>query len=162
MLWLGSYDTGIVFLNRNELKKLNYLDNEDTFTIKNSRRSKHSGKYIYQIEASGKTFYKLVNKQIPLGWDKILFKEDFSIIHCYQCTAYGHKITECNNKITCKKCSQDHPYWNCVSKNVTCNNCLKSNNKYNTNYNYLHEANSTQCPIQKQIELKIKEKTDYS
>lgn len=145
----------------NELRRTNHIDKDDKIYIKGMRKSNHSSKYIIYINTIGSTFAKLVNKEISMGWDKCKFKEAFDINVCFKCCQYGHKANNCTKKQICKFCSLNHCYWSCTSEELKCVNCTTSNKQYNTNYDYLHEANSNQCPIHDYVIEKIKEKINY-
>lgn len=145
-----------------ELKALNHIDNDDKLIIKSSRKLRFKNKYIICIETSGKTFNKLVNKEISLGWDRCKIKEALDIIFCFKCCEYGHKANTCSKNQVCQFCSSEHFYWKCNEHTPKCINCKISNNKYNTKYDYVHEANSNQCPIHMYKMLRAKEKINYS
>lgn len=145
-----------------ELLALNYVDKCDILKIKGIRKSKHLKKYIIYLEAIGKTFNKLVNKEISLGWDRCKVKENIDIVYCFKCCQYGHKIKDCLQKQVCSFCAGEHTYLKCKAEIAKCNNCKFSNDKYFTNYNYEHEANSEKCSIHIIKILKEKEKINYN
>lgn len=82
-----------------EMRALNYLDENDTISIKYTRKSKYSDRYIIYIETKGDTFRKLVDKDISLGWDRCKVREDLNIMICFKCCGYGHKKEDCKKKI---------------------------------------------------------------
>jgi len=146
---------------------LNYVDSEvdsdDKIEVKFSKPVKSSGKYITYIETIGKTFSKLVDKHIGLGWDRCVFKENFQILTCLNCCAYGHKIQSCRNKPVCQICAGDHNIFQCKEKtNISCINCMKENSRHNLRHNTKHKANDVNCPIYLAHLIKAKEKTNYS
>lgn len=145
----------------NDLITLNYLDKEDRLEIKYIRKSKYLDKYIIYTEVSGRTFQKLVNKDIYLGWDKCKIREDLNILYCFKCCEYGHKAKECLKKKICKFCAKEHSYWTCKEQTPKCVNCLISNTKFKTNYKYNHEANNVECSIHLLKVTKTKEKINY-
>ena len=72
----------------NDLKRLNYIDNEDDLKITGLKKSKFSNKFLTYLETTGRTFTKLVNKEIGLGWDHCKFLEILDIKFCYKCCKY--------------------------------------------------------------------------
>lgn len=145
-----------------ELRALRYIDFNDNLTITHTRQSKISKKFIIYLEASGKTFSKLVNQEISIGWERCKFKEDYNIFMCFKCCGYGHSTKNCTRRQICSICSDSHKYWECKKQNILCINCYSYNKKYNKNTSYNHEANSTKCTIHLTKIKETQERINYA
>lgn len=144
-----------------ELKALKYIDIQDKLTIKHTRQSKISKKYIIYLETSGRTFSKLVNKDISLGWNTCKIREDFNIFICHKCCGYGHTTKYCSRNQICSFCSGTHTYYKCYQEKSKCINCSFMNTRYNKSLNCNHEANSIECNIHLQKIQEARERTNY-
>lgn len=146
-----------------EMQALNYLDENDTISIKYTRKSKYSSRYIIYIETKGETFRKLVDKDIALGWDRCKIREDFNIMICFKCCGYGHKKEDCKKKDpVCSFCTGKHDYWECKQEFPKCCNCINYNKLYHQKNDYNHEANKNDCTLHKLKIKQSKEKINYN
>lgn len=92
-----------------QLISLNYyLNEEDKVYIKYARKSKKSVKWTMYVETNGKTFEKLVNREVNIGWKSCKVYEDLNIMMCYKCCGYGHKTTNCTREQKCYLCAGNH------------------------------------------------------
>lgn len=161
----------IMGLNRNyetnedlleELKDLNQnINEEDYLDIKFIRQSKFSKKWIAYAETSGKTFKKIVNRELNIEWGQCKIVEDFNILRCLRCCSFGHKTKDCrNSKLVCAYCTGDHVKYKCDKQERRCVNCFYSKEKNETT-NTNHSSDDLNCPIYaKKIEIS-KRRTNY-
>ncbi|CAH1171330.1 unnamed protein product [Phaedon cochleariae] len=148
-----------------EIRNLNYnVDEDDWFDIKYSRQSKFTKKWIIYAETNGRTYRKLVNREINIGWGQCKVVEDHNILKCYRCCGFGHKTSNCTNKEEiCSFCAGNHSVNKC-SKNTKpkCINCFFDKSKNNKEINFMHPSDDKECPIfSRKIQI-CREHTDYS
>lgn len=94
-----------------ELISLNhFIDEEDEFRIvhKKTYHIKGEKKWSLIVEVSGKTFRKVIDRHIHLGYKAHYIKEDINIIRCFNCQLFGHRASNCANKTCCAKCAGEH------------------------------------------------------
>lgn len=111
-------------------------------------------KFNLILEADSSTYNFIINKQkLNLGWNRCFVYNDYGIIRCYKCNKYGHFQKDCQDKITCGKCTGNHNAQECVSNCVKCINCVLSNEKYKMNLNVNHTVwDNVNCETYKRIE----------
>ena len=65
-----------------------------------------------------------------------------SPLQCAKCQKYGHTLTRCSaGQHTCRKCSLNHPSWECQNDVTRCVNCQGE-----------HKSGSMECPKRKEQE----------
>lgn len=103
------------------------------------------------------------NNKIYVGHQKCMAYDVIDIKPCYICGRFGHKGKNCRNKATCIKCAGPHKASECDAVELTCANCLYSNNKFKTKYNTCHAATEYEnCEVFKSRVKKYIDTTDYS
>ena len=91
------------------------------------------------------------NNKVFVGFQSCRVFDVINVIPSANCAGFGHNSAKCKNKTTCLKCAGAHKTELCNSENnLKCSNCLFSNNKYKTNFNFNHERiDSDMCNILK-------------
>lgn len=80
-------------------------------------------KFSIVIEVNSYVYSQLIIKKkinISIG-------EDFRVIRCFSCCAYGHKANKCKEEVRCQLCSLRHTMSACESKDRKCANCGAAN-----------------------------------
>ena len=90
-----------------------------------------------------------VAKKVKIGWDVCPVYDAFGIIRCFKCGEFGHRSTDCKNKDTCSKCSDNHRTSDCVATEFKCINCSTMNAKVNLNLDVNHAGYSFECSVYK-------------
>lgn len=135
--------------NKEELMKeliaLNVsINEEDKIDIKYTRQASHSRKWILYLETSAKTYHKLVNKYINIGWGTHFVREGLNMRIGYSSMFNRIKV--------CSHCAGLHDVKQCKSEIMQCTNCKYLKEKFNTTFNANHTAFSAECQIhQKKI-----------
>lgn len=134
------------------------INEEDKIDIKYTRQTNYSKKWVLYVEISTKTFHKLANKYVNIGWGTHFVKEDLNIGMCYNCIGYEHKSTMCDRTKVYSRCARPHDVKECKSDIMQCTNCRYAREKYNTTYNVNHTGCSTECPIHQKKITEMKQK----
>lgn len=73
-----------------------------------SKKKRNCSNIILEIEADiYKNIYNL--DMINVGWRECRIEEYHNIVRCYKCARYNHFGKDCQNSVTCFKCSGTHP-----------------------------------------------------
>ena len=100
-------------------------------------------------------------KKLCIGWERFPVFEDLDVPRCFKCQGFFHRNNDCQNKIVCPNCNEEHEESACPKQRKCCANCVISNEKYKTKYNVEHSAKDVLCPslvYHKQI---LQRRTDY-
>lgn len=145
-----------------DLKRQNqHIDETDEIKIVHQIETK-TQKWIIFAEVKPKTFHKLMDKiYLNIGWKTCKVYEDIYIRICTKCNGYGHKYTECRGQVTCRVCGGNHYQKDCDKNHKCCSNCKFSNEKYNTNYDITHVANSEECSVYANQQRRARERVNY-
>lgn len=125
------------------------------------RKDKNKTQTIF-CECSPQSFNKIMAKQnIYIGWQRLSVYEDLDVPRCFHCQGYYHKKKNCQNKLVCPICSEEHEENECPKQKKCCKNCKNSNEKYKTKYNIEHLANDQNCPTLDYFKKVLKSRTSY-
>lgn len=134
---------------------------EDELKITYIKKRKDRDSIIYG-ECTAGLFHKLMSiKKVFIKWQRFPVYEDISFNRCFKCQEFYHKITECQRKVVCPYCSEEHEYKMCPKSQIKCNNCTIANEKYNTNHDTNHEAADPVCPSYKYHLQILRSKINY-
>lgn len=125
------------------------------------KTNKNGSKTIY-CECCSSSFKTIMETgKINIGWERYSIYEDLSVLRCFKCQAYHHKMNDCKNAVVCPSCSENHEQDKCKSNKKCCYNCKFANNKYGKNYNTEHSPGDPSCSsLLYQIEV-LKSYTNY-
>lgn len=96
---------------------------------------------------------------IDLGVHHCNIRPHTSVQRCTKCQDYGHNQRRCENNAYCANCGEKHPPREC-SDPPGCINCKISNRDDKTRHHIGHRANSTNCPIFRQVYGEERERLD--
>ncbi|KAK9700810.1 hypothetical protein QE152_g31016 [Popillia japonica] len=100
------------------------------------------------IEVDPFLFKSIMQKgKLFIGWKRCQVRESYHILRCYKCSGFGHLAKNCRSPTSCPKCAGDHALQDCSSADPKCVNCVRSNDKYQTNYSVNHSVFDKTCPI---------------
>lgn len=149
----------------NAIKNQNhFLQNEDNISIKVLKTTKNNSNISFAIvECNGSAFRKLLAaKKVNIGFERCPVYENYHVTRCFKCNGFNHTQNECKKReFSCAICSDNHETKTCSNSLKKCTNCVYSNSKFKTNFDFNHEAFNTSCPIYiKQINF-IKSRIDF-
>lgn len=99
--------------------------------------------------------------KINIGWERYSAFEDLSVLRCFKCQGYNHKVKDCKSDVVCLLCSGSHEQDKCTSNKKCCKNCKFANDKYKKDYNIEHSPTDPNCPsLIYYIEI-LKSNTNY-
>ena len=128
------------------------------FVYENRKKAKN-----IVIELSPEARKKIIDKKLKLGWEICKNEDYIRVNRCFKCSKYNHSSINCQGKITCPNCAQEHDKRDCKAKieEYRCINCTNWNNynkdKLNTNHSSLDRA----CERYKAALIKIKQNINY-
>ena len=112
---------------------------------------------ILRVDPDIKNAIQGNGNRVFLGLSSCRVTNQYHILQCYTCQAFGHKVgsEKCTLKNSqssiCLYCAEQHISKNCPSKKNSdkhrCANCTKSDNSNSASSNYAHPSNSVQCPL---------------
>lgn len=117
-----------------------FINEENKIKIVHSREIKKSKTWIHYLEASGKTYKKIVNRNINIGWKTCKCIDDANVLQCFNCYRYEHKTKDCKNNKICRKCAGKHETKMCQSEVRICTNCYYISKKYNEDIDICKES----------------------
>lgn len=141
-----------------------FLDEADEIKLVSLKMNKHKTSQSGIIECNGSAYKKLLSVgKIYLGLHRCSVRENLRVVRCFKCYSFNHKINDCkyNGPPVCSKCSGSHDYKTCKSEENYCNNCIRSNTKYKTDFSVGHTALDTGCPLYEIQMKRVKDRTDY-
>lgn len=116
------------------------------------------------VELSSLQYRHLKNNRetVYVGWNSYKFFEFVSVLRCYRCCRYGHKIADCKSQEVCPLCNKNHKKEDCSSTQYECANCKHANGVLKLkDIKYDHTVFDVSCPsYQKQI-ANNREKINY-
>lgn len=133
-------------------------------TFENGKWKNSSMVAILEVDAV--TFETIMKKKrVNIGWDRCKVFEEISVLRCYKCWSYGHKIAECKDQVCCPRCAEHHEIKECEVSYEKCINCEKFNRKMNLGadkqLDVCHAAWSYECEIFKKKQINAKRFIDY-
>ena len=145
---LKKYDDGDSLLNDLKLLNRQMINDDDRMKVVYARQAKRSKKWVVHVETNGKTFKKLVNTKLDMGWSYCHIYEDLMVLRCYKCSMFGHKSADCKSNVkVCSYCEGPHSRSECDSQEKRCTNCHYVNRKYNPDHRFDHDSeNEQECP----------------
>lgn len=119
-------------------------------------------RYNILIEVDMETFNMLMKMEVVnISLYKCKIYEFLRIMKCYKCCGFNHGANNCNESLSCPKCSGPHEAKNCKSNQVRCINCIRANKKFNLNLDIDHTVWDRECPCLIKVEKAQKNKTNY-
>jgi hypothetical protein len=103
------------------------------------------------------------NNFLYISFSRCKVDEYNYVIQCYKCHGYGHFARECTSAELCANCGNLHKTEDCKSRELSCVNCIKFNEKVKNSVkrvNINHKANDKCCSSYKRIISIIKSKID--
>ncbi|XP_053214084.1 uncharacterized protein LOC128397381 [Panonychus citri] len=89
-----------------------------------------------------------------------------NFLQCWKCQMFGHSSSNCNQKIACSHCSEEHNTKDCTKKRTPkCVNCTKYNLRVKNPHFRLdcsHSAMTATCPIFRRMREIAHELTNYN
>lgn len=74
--------------------------------------------------------------------------DDFNILQCFKCLAYGHSAKNCNSPLSCKNCAGEHHHKDCTNQDQhRCANCIQIADKPKI---CRHRATAGRCPVRQE------------
>ncbi|XP_074042086.1 uncharacterized protein [Leptinotarsa decemlineata] len=150
-------------LSKEEIEAMILNQNEflSDFSVTYVKKVKDKQNTIFG-ECSAANFSQLMHiKKVCIGWRRYPVYEDLTVPHCFRCQGFYHKVQDCNNKLICPLCSEEHLQKDCPKNNKCCINCVTSNDRYNLNYKTDHYSIDMECPTYKYHIENLKSKIDY-
>ncbi|XP_052750082.1 uncharacterized protein LOC128200503 [Galleria mellonella] len=95
------------------------------------------------LEVSPSIWKAAQGQKLHIGLQLVPAVDQSPLIQCYKCMGYNHRAAECNEKIRCGHCAQEHDTRACPNRNLTpqCCNCKKAKRDLEP-----HPAYSQDCP----------------
>lgn len=145
-------EASILHLLTNQNKHV--FDNKSSVKLI-SLKTLRSTNNVYQavLQVDGNSYHAAMNSgQLAIGYDFCTVYDALEVRRCYKCCGFNHLSNNCNKKLACLKCSEEHDHKTCRNQNK-CVNCLNaSKNKPGLDVN--HSAWDRCCPIYKEkVEL---------
>lgn len=138
------------FLEESEMTVINFF--------KNQRKS-----FTAVVELDPAAFEECMRiKKVKILWSSCHLVEDLNVFRCFKCHGFNHKLINCTNKITCKKCAGSHDFSQCTSDREICVNCKVANEKFNLRLNVNHAVTSEKCSVYKKRREAERRKIKYS
>jgi len=143
-------------------------NNDSVFECKYFIRSKNQNFQHLIIEISPelrKIFLSL--EKVNIFWSRHYVKDFISITRCFKCLGFSHSRDKCDSQIFCSECGKEgHDYKSCKSDSghKTCINCVRYNQKLNTNQTPVdtkHDAFYGSCPTLNRMKNLIMSKINY-
>lgn len=139
-----------------------FIKEIDDLEITYIKHNKNNSLCTIYGECNASLFHRfMAMTKVFIGWERYPVYEDLSIMRCFKCQELYHKSDKCLNKVVCEFCSGDHDIRDCPKSQKKCNNCIKANNKFKTNYKTEHAANDPLCPSYQYLINVLKSKIDY-
>lgn len=93
----------------------------------------------------------LDRKKVILGMTACRTHEHTNLISCKRCQKFGHFSRNCNAKLACRRCGEEHQMKDCtVTENqVKCVNCERAN-RNGAKFNIKHRTTDERCNVRKQ------------
>lgn len=130
-------------------------------TIKKKKKDNSWTDIIVEVDCN--TYkYLMSTGKLKLRWNECLIYDHIYIQRCYKCCGFSHQAKACTKKQACSKCAQQHSYDKCDNDVHACINCMVSNQKMNTNFDFNHHAYSRECPILQHRFDRLQSKIEYS
>ncbi|CAK1598312.1 unnamed protein product [Parnassius mnemosyne] len=118
---------------------------EEQKAVKVLRRTKGRIRELVNVilEATPQLWSKLRDQKLRIGYQIVSCIDQSPLTQCYRCLSFNHKAINCNNKLCCGYCSEEHDTRECTKQNTVpmCRNCKNSQRE-----NTAHPAYSSQCP----------------
>ena len=84
--------------------------------------------------------------KLSIGWQSCKVVENINVRICYKCRDFNHTAINCQNKLACSKCGDEHDLKDCNAETTNCINCVRSNQKFNLKVDINHPSWSRTCP----------------
>lgn len=105
---------------------------------------------------SNNTLSLIVKKgMVRIDLEEYLCYDDFPLLQCFKCCAFGHTATSCTQNIACKNCGGDHNHKDCEVSKPSCINCLRAETASGIVHSGKHRATAGICPIRAERMRKV-------
>lgn len=111
------------------------------------------GKHFSRVLAAGRLFIHLQSCRVF---------EDIQVMRCFKCSRFYHKGKDCQHKLACQKCGEEHELSSCKSNVVKCVNCEHAVKTYNVKYDVNHLASDKNCNVYLKKLHMLRRKIEYN
>lgn len=147
-------------MEQNEIKE---EFKEDLKIIRKYEKKSKRNCGIVIMEVSPNIFTEITKRgKLNAGWRECKVEEYFDIVQCYKCARFNHFAKDCENNITCFKCSGNHKTENCSNDFSKCINCEKTMDKLKIKLDCNHTAYDRNCPCLTRNIERIVNRTNYN
>lgn len=88
--------------------------------------------------------------------------EDIQVMRCFKCSRFYHKGKDCQHKLACQKCGEEHELSSCKSDIVKCVNCEHAVRTYNVKYDINHLSSDRNCNVYLKKLHMLRRKIEYN
>lgn len=130
------------------IKMQNLLNEQSDLKIVHKYKSAKNNTYNVILEVEGDVFNNIIKKgRLFIGWRSYAVYEYVSVLRCFNCWRYGHKIDKCTNKKTCPICNgSDCVKEKCNSNKKECTNCRYAHDHLRlTHIDFMHTVFDKSC-----------------
>lgn len=155
----------IVIRQNTELSGL--VVGDEDIRLRFLRKNRNPSLYNAVLVAQPRLWRKMLQmERLCVDHQRVHVDEFSPFVQCYSCLSFGHIQSNCPSEVKhCAHCAESsHLAADCPNKAnpvSKCINCLKHNEKFNTNESTSHKATSTNCPRLRSMIKKINNRVDY-
>lgn len=107
-----------------------FSDDSTIKIIKVGPHKKNPGLFQVVIELDKLSYtYALKSKNVFIGYDSCDIFDAVEVYRCFRCNEFHHSAANCQNRVCCPICSEEHELKDCKSNIHKCSNCVKFNER---------------------------------
>lgn len=134
----------------------------DDATVRVLRRARigNNSRANVVLEVSPVLWNCLRDQELRIGYQTIQAVDQSPVVQCYRCLAFGHIARDCQEKVRCGYCSEEHDTRQCRNRNSAprCVHCVQSNQVRDSG----HPAYASECPEWRKWDRLARSITSYN
>lgn len=134
------------------IKRQNLFLNHNLVSLNVRVIKKMRSKWMAIVECDPESFKKIMKENgLYINWSRCRVYEYVSVLRCFKCGGFGHKVEQCINKSRCTHCagpvSEHDSDQKCECDSPRCINCIDTNVALKTNFDINHSTFAVNCPV---------------
>lgn len=132
---------------RKKIFECNKCIDQDTLTFDREYSSNQKTKNLVYKCSNNLLSLVIKKRMIRIDLEEYQCYDDFPLLQCFKCFAFGHTATTCTQAVACKICSGDHNHKDCSKLKPSCINCLRAETASGLIHTGKHRATAGSCPV---------------